>query len=134
VVSSEPWFFSPPPRSDPKDRREDEGLLTEDDGLVVDEVALELDDGVCLRVADELAEEVADADEGDVVTGVVVGVSDRVVVVPFESLEGWVRALCKTSPRPRASTALSIDCSTLSCERYRQSCHCDYFCHSVAHL
>jgi hypothetical protein len=82
--------------------------LAEDDGLVVDEVELEPGDGACVRVADELAEEVADADAEDVVTGDADGV---------ESLECLSRALCKTSPRPRASTALPIDCSTWSCGR-----------------
>jgi hypothetical protein len=113
-LSSESWFFSPPPRSDPKERCEEEGLSAEDDGLVVDEVALELGDGVCISVADELAE-VADADAEDVVTGVVVEVADGVVLVSSESLECLLRALCNTSPRPRALTALPFDFSTLSC-------------------
>jgi hypothetical protein len=92
--------------------------LAEDDGLVVDEAELELGDGVCVTVVDEVAEGVSDANEEDVVTGVAVGVSDGVVLVPFESLECLLRALCKTSLRPRASTALSVDCPALSCGGY----------------
>jgi hypothetical protein len=41
-VSSEPWFFSPPPRSDPKERCEEDGLLADEDELGVDAVELEL--------------------------------------------------------------------------------------------
>ena len=122
-VSSEPLCFDPPPRSDPKDSGEEEELSVEDDELGVDEVELELSDGVWVGVvivvipllegeltrADELIKEVADADDEDVVTGVVVEVSDEVV------LDCSLRALCKMSPRPRALMALSIDCSTLSC-------------------
>jgi len=101
----------------------------------VEEAKLELGDGVCERMEDvvlplleeepsrvgELVEEVASADEEEVVTGVVVEVSDEAVLelvetvlVPLEPLECLSRALCKTSPRPRALTALSMDCSTLS--------------------
>lgn len=91
----------------------------------VEEVELELGDEVRVREADvvvplleelamagELVEEVASADEEDVVTGVAVEVSDEAVVeldetvlVPFETLEFLSRALCRTSPRPRALTA-----------------------------
>jgi hypothetical protein len=126
LVSSESFCFGLPPRSDPSDSGEEEELSVEDDELGVDEVELELSDGVWvgvvdtvvplpeeeLTMADELVEEVADADEEDAVTGVGDEVSDEVVV-------GFLlRALCKTSPRPRGLTALSIDCSTLSCAKW----------------
>jgi len=102
----------------------------------VEGMELELGDEVWVGVADvleeeliesgELVEEVADTDEEDVVTGVEVDVFDEVmlelaetVLVLFEPPECLPRALCKTSPRPRALTALPMDCSTSSFGRLR---------------
>jgi len=113
--------FEPPPKSDPKDNGEEGELSSEDDGLVVelelgDEVGVGVMDVVVslleeeeLTMADELVEEAADAKDEDVVTAVVVEVSDEGV------LECLSRALCKTSPRPRGLTASLPDFLTLSC-------------------
>lgn len=127
MASSEPLCFGPPPRSDPS-RTCEEGLSVEVDEPGTEEVELELDDEDCVGVVDvvvsleeelirvgEAVWEVADADEEDVDTGVAVDVSDEVVVVPLELLGCLLRALCKTSPRSRASTALSTESLTLSC-------------------
>jgi hypothetical protein len=97
-------------------------LSSEDVELGVVDVELELGDEVWVEAlnvvvslleeeltrADGLVGETTDADE-DVVTGVVVEASDEVV------LECLLRALCKTSPRPRGLTASSIDFVTLNC-------------------
>jgi hypothetical protein len=118
LVSSEALGFEPPPKSDPKDNGEEEELSSEADGLVVEVFELELGDetwvGVMdvvvslleeeeLTMADELVEEAADGNDEDVVTGVVVEVSDEGV------LECLLRALCKTSPRSRGLTASLAD-------------------------
>ena len=72
-----------------------------------------------MKAADEGVEEAADTDEEDVVIVVVVDASEVLVLATFESLECLLRALCKTSPRPRAPTALSMSCLTFRFRRHR---------------
>ena len=68
-----------------------------------------------MKEADDVVEEAADTGE----EAVVVDASEALVLVTSESLECLLRALCKTSPRPRAPTALSMSCLTFRFRRHR---------------